>query len=227
MNPPSTRVILVRHGETAWNVDGRIQGHLDIPLNDHGRWQAQQVARSLADRPLDAVYASDLRRARETAQAIATAHHLPLDFDPGLRERIFGQFEGHTFQEIDAAWPDAAQRWRHRDPDFAPPGGGESLRTLFARVVETADRLAQQHPEQTIALVTHGGVLDALYRAATRQSLQAPRTWELGNASINRLLWTPAGLTLVGWADTQHLSEAPLAPHGEPTDLEPPPRGWR
>ncbi len=226
MNQPSTRVILVRHGETEWNVNGRIQGNLDIPLNDHGRWQAQQVARALAERPLDAVYASDLLRARETAGAIAGAHDLPLAFEPGLRERVFGQFEGHTFQEIDATWPDAASRWRHRDPEFAPPGGGESLRTFFARVVETAERLAHEHPEQTIALVTHGGVLDALYRAATRQALQAPRTWLLGNASINRLLWTPAGFTLVGWADTQHLDQEPLAPHGEPTDVEPLRRGW-
>ncbi len=200
----ATRIIAVRHGETAWNVDTRIQGHLDIALNDTGRWQARQVARALADEPLAAVYTSDLQRAHATAQAIAQASGAPLVAEPGLRERRFGELEGRTFAEIEAELPEQARRWRQRDPHFAP-AGGETLVQLRERIAATTHRLAAQHTEQLIVLVAHGGVLDMLYRLATGLDLQAPRTWLVTNASINRLLWTPQGLTLVGWADTQHL----------------------
>ncbi|HMZ87269.1 MAG TPA: histidine phosphatase family protein [Giesbergeria sp.] len=200
----ATRIIAVRHGETAWNVDTRIQGHLDIALNDTGRWQARQVARALADEPLAAVYTSDLQRAHATAQAIAQASGAPLVAEPGLRERSFGELEGRTFAEIEAELPEQARRWRQRDPHFAPTGG-ETLVQLRERIAATTHRLAAQHTEQLIVLVAHGGVLDMLYRLATGLDLQAPRTWLVTNASINRLLWTPQGLTLVGWADTQHL----------------------
>jgi probable phosphoglycerate mutase len=124
----------------------------------------------------------------------------------GLRERSFGVFEGKTFNEIDAAWPDDAQAWRKRVPDWAPEGG-ESLLTLRERIAQTAQALAERHMGEQIVLVAHGGVLDVLYRIATGQELQAPRTWQLGNASINRLLWTPQGFSLVGWADTRHLDQ--------------------
>ena len=204
-----TRIIAIRHGETSWNVDARIQGRLDIPLNDTGRQQAARVARALADDPITAIYASDLARAWETAQFLGRARGLDVTPEPGLRERGFGEFEGRTFHEIAAVLPDEAQRWRQRDPDFAPPGG-ESLLTLNQRVVEAAARLAAAHPGELIALVGHGGVMDVLYRAATRVHIQAPRTWALGNAAINRLLWTPEGFTLVGWADTQHLDGGAL-----------------
>ena len=200
----ATRIIAVRHGETAWNVDTRIQGHLDIALNDTGHWQARQVARALADEPLAAVYTSDLQRAQATAQAIAQASGAPLVAEPGLRERSFGELEGRTFAEIEAELPEQARRWRQRDPHFAPTGG-ETLVQLRERIAATTHRLAAQHTEQLIVLVAHGGVLDMLYRLATGLDLQAPRTWLVTNASINRLLWTPQGLTLVGWADTQHL----------------------
>ena len=200
----ATRIIAVRHGETAWNVDTRIQGHLDIALNDTGHWQARQVARALADEPLAAVYTSDLQRAHATAQAIAQASGAPLVAEPGLRERSFGELEGRTFAEIEAELPEQARRWRQRDPHFAPTGG-ETLVQLRERIAATTHRLAAQHTEQLIVLVAHGGVRDMLYRLATGLDLQAPRTWLVTNASINRLLWTPQGLTLVGWADTQHL----------------------
>ena len=199
-----TRIIAIRHGETTWNVDTRIQGRLDIPLNATGRVQAARMALALKDEPITAVYASDLARAWETAQYLGRAHGLQLTPEIGLRERGFGDFEGKTFAEIEALLPDESQRWRKRDPEFAP-SGGESLIALNQRVIEAAERLAARHPGELIALVGHGGVMDVLYRAATRLHIQAPRTWTLGNAAINRLLWTPEGFTLVGWADTQHL----------------------
>jgi probable phosphoglycerate mutase len=199
-----TRIIAIRHGETEWNVDTRIQGHLDIPLSATGRWQAERLSNALSDEPLKAIYTSDLTRAWETAQYVARSHVIKVTPEEGLRERHFGDFEGKTFAEIEATLPEQSLRWRKRDPYFAP-AGGETLVALRTRVLEAASRLAARHPGEQIALVGHGGVMDVLYRAATRLDIQAPRTWELGNAAINRLLWTPEGFTLVGWADTQHL----------------------
>ena len=201
-----TRIIAIRHGETTWNVDSRIQGHLDIPLSATGRQQAERLAGALRDEPITAIYASDLARAWETAQYIGQAHSLPVIKEIGLRERDFGDFEGKTFAEIELLLPEQSMRWRKRDPQFAPQGG-ETLTDLRSRVMEAAERLAARHPGEQIALVGHGGVMDVLYRAATRVDIQAPRTWALGNAAINRLLWTPGGFALVGWADTQHLAD--------------------
>jgi probable phosphoglycerate mutase len=200
----ATRLFVIRHGETAWNVEQRIQGQLDIPLNDTGRWQAERMAQALAGEGIQAIYSSDLSRAAETAAALARAAGLPLTTDPDLRERAFGHFEGATFKEIEERWPEDALRWRRREVDFGP-GGGERLRDFYARSVEAAMRLAARHPGQTVALVAHGGVLDCLYRAATRMELHAPRTWQLGNASVNRLLYSGEGLALVGWNDVGHL----------------------
>jgi len=206
----ATRIIAVRHGETAWNVDTRLQGHLDIALNDRGLWQAGRVADALAGEPVAAVYSSDLARAWQTAQAIAGRHGLAVQPEPRLRERAFGQFEGRTFPDIERELPEQAERWRRRDPEFAPPGGGESLLQFRARVTAAVAQLASRHPDELLVLVAHGGVMDLLYRAATGQELQAPRTWLLGNAHINRMLWTGQGLTLVGWADDSHLDDGAL-----------------
>ena len=204
--PEPTRIIAIRHGETAWNVSTRIQGQLDIGLNETGRWQAHRVALALAGEPIAALYSSDLLRAWDTALSIANATGLPVQTVEGLRERGFGVFEGKTFQEVEAQWPEQALRWRKREPAFEPDGG-ESLLRFRERITQATQALAAQHPGEQIVVVAHGGVMDVLYRAATRQEIQAPRTWDLGNATINRLLWTPEGLSLVGWADTQHLDD--------------------
>jgi 2,3-bisphosphoglycerate-dependent phosphoglycerate mutase len=202
----ATRIIAIRHGETTWNVDARIQGQLDIPLNDTGHRQAKRMALALVDEPVAAIYASDLSRAWETAQYLGRALDVPVSKEEALRERGFGEFEGKTFAEIEALLPDQSLRWRKRDPAFAP-AGGESLLALRSRVVAACEQLAAAHPGELIALVCHGGVMDVLYRAAARLDLQAPRTWALGNTAISRLLWSPEGFTLVGWADTQHLDD--------------------
>lgn len=199
-----TRIIAVRHGETDWNAISRIQGHTDIALNATGRAQAAHVASAISAEQIDAVYASDLQRAFATGAAIAEAAGAPLQAEPGLRERCFGVLEGRSFAQIEAQWPEQAVRWRKRDPHYSPEGG-ESLSLLHGRVAEVVHRLAAQHPGGHIVLVAHGGVLDVLYRLATGQEIQAPRTWQLQNAAINRLLWTPEALTLVGWGDTAHL----------------------
>ena len=210
----ATRILAIRHGETAWNVDARIQGQLDVALNQTGRWQAHRLALALADEGIDAVYASDLRRALETAQAVAAGCGCGIVTDTGLRERGFGEFEGLTFKEVEQRWPQQSERWRKRDPHFGP-GGGEALLAFYTRCVDSVARLASAHPGQAIAVVAHGGVMDCLYRAATRAELQAPRSWQLLNASVNRLLLTEPGLTLVGWNDTYHLEDSSLDESGD------------
>ncbi|MBO9686799.1 histidine phosphatase family protein [Roseateles chitosanitabidus] len=210
-----TLILAIRHGETAWNREGRLQGHLNLPLNALGERQAERLGAALADQPIDAIYSSDLDRAAVTARHLAAPHGLEVRLDQRLRERAFGIHEGKLWTEIEAESPEDALRWRRRDPSFGPPGG-ESLDQLSARVVAVVSELAAAHAGQTIAVVAHGGVLDALYRAATRIDLQAPRSWVLGNASVNRLLYSPQGFTLVGWNDDQHLHGLTLDDPGVP-----------
>ncbi len=204
-----TRILAVRHGETDWNRETRIQGHTDIGLNANGLAQARRLGKALRDEPLAAIYSSDLDRARATAEAVAVHHGIPVGTDAGLRERGFGRLEGLTWAEIESLHPDDALAWRKRHPEFAPPGG-ESLLRFRERIVSTVHTLAARHLGQQVLIVVHGGVLDVLYRDATRQDLQAPRAWELPNTAVNRLIWSPEGLGLVGWADTSHLQDASL-----------------
>ncbi len=200
----ATRVVAIRHGETEWNVGARIQGQLDIPLNAHGRRQVVRLADALVGEGITAIWSSDLARALRTAEAVGDRLGLPVMTDVGLRERRFGVFEGLTFAEIAERWPADSERWRRRDPDFGA-ADGETLQAFFDRCTAAVRRLAAAHAGETIAVVAHGGVMDCLYRAATRVALDAPRTWLVGNAAINRLLHSPQGFTLVGWSDAQHL----------------------
>jgi probable phosphoglycerate mutase len=202
----STRILAIRHGETLWNRAARIQGHTDIGLSPLGLAQAERLALALQEEAIDAVYASDLSRAAQTAEALLRLRPElpPLQLDAGLRERAFGVFEGLTWQEIAEQAPEQSERWRRREADFGPPGG-ESLGDFYERSIAALQRLAEAHPGQSLVLVSHGGVLDCLYRAATGQSLQAPRSWVLGNASINRLLYASGGFRLIGWHDHVHL----------------------
>ncbi|MGZ5184785.1 MAG: histidine phosphatase family protein [Caldimonas sp.] len=204
-----TRVVAIRHGETVWNAEMRMQGQLDTALSERGRWQAGRVAEALAGEGIEAIFASDLARAFDTAQAIAARTGAPVTADRGLRERSFGAFQGYTYAEIDRFWPAEAARWRRHDPEFGPDGG-ETLREFAARAVAACTRIAASRPGRSIAIVSHGGVLDCLYRAASGIALGAARSWELGNAAVNRLLYTPRGFTLVGWSDTAHLEGATL-----------------
>lgn len=211
--PEPTQLLLIRHGQTAWNAAQRIQGHRDLPLDAIGHWQADRLADVLAEQPLAALYSSDLLRASQTAAPVARRLGLSLQTDVGLRERAFGVFEGERFADIASRWPAAAESWRRRDPDFAPDGG-EGLRAFQERCVAAVCRLAARHAGQVVGVVTHGGVLDGVYRAASGASLQAPRTWALVNAAINRLLWTPQGLVVVGWNDAAHLDDETRMPGG-------------
>ncbi|MBB2486698.1 histidine phosphatase family protein [Mitsuaria sp. WAJ17] len=199
-----TRLVCVRHGQTDWNAQGRIQGQLDIDLNTQGHAQAQALAAALQDEDFDQVVCSDLQRCRQTLAPLLTRRALPVRWHAGLRERSFGDFQGHTWIELGEREPEALQRWKARDPEFAAPGG-ESLQVFSARVLAVVRELAAAHAGQALLLVTHGGVLDCLYRAALGLDLQAARSWRLGNAAINRLMVSGGRLHLVGWADEAHL----------------------
>lgn len=203
-----TRIFAVRHGRTAWNAELRVQGRHDEPLDGLGRWQAQQLALALADEPLACIYSSDLQRAAATATPLARQRGVAVVQDAALRERGLGVFEGLTHRQIEQHWPADARRWRERDPTFGPRGG-EKLVDFYARSVAALSRLAAGHPGHAVLLVAHGGVLDCWYRAAMHLELQAARSWKLGNASINRLLYSPHGLALVGWNDDAHLAGPP------------------
>lgn len=204
-----THLIVIRHGETAWNRERRLQGQLDIPLNDTGVAQARALAASLADEPIDAVYSSDLSRAMQTAAPLGDALGLTVQPDVRLRERCYGDLEGMSYAEVAQRRPEDFALWQARVPDYAPVGG-ETLRDFHERAVEGVLALVRRHPGERIALVAHGGVLDCLYREATGMTLEAPREHELLNASVNRLRSDGHRLILAQWADVSHLASLTL-----------------
>lgn len=208
LNEP-TRIIAIRHGQTAWNAEMRMQGQLDTALDALGRWQAEQLAQALQDEPIDAIVSSDLARAMHTAWPLARRRGLAVRPDPSLRERSFGVFQGFTYEHIAKHWPEGAARWRARDPLYGADGG-ETLTDFCQRVTTAAERLASEFAGRSVVWVTHGGVLDCLHRAAMRVALDASRTWALDNASINRLLRSDQGLMLVGWGDIGHLAASTI-----------------
>ena len=173
---PATRLYALRHGETEWNVETRIQGNLNICLNDKGHEQAARLGAALAKRhqhePITAIYSSDLWRAYDTALAISKAIGIPVVTDEGLRERGFGFFEGMSYAEIEAKHPELSARWRARDPHFSPEGG-ESLTQFRDRILTASQAITARHAGEQIAIVAHGGVLDVLYRAANELEIQA------------------------------------------------------
>ena len=207
-----TELILIRHGETDWNRELRFQGHVDVPLNATGHEQARRLAERLAaERPVvHHLICSDLIRTQQTAtpslEVLFPEARIDTLTDSALREQNFGVVDGKRVDDVKLEHADAWNQWLRFEADYGMPGG-ETTRQFHTRVMDAVYRIAQQHSGQTVMVVTHGGVLDMMYRIATRQGVDAPRNWALGNASINRLLWTPGGLSLVGWSDTRHLDE--------------------
>ena len=202
------RVCVIRHGETDWNAERRIQGHRDLPLNATGLAQATALARSLADLRVDAIFSSDLLRARQTAQPLADALGLPLQLEPDLRERNFGCCEGKTIDEVMAGDAVVARGLSARRPDFVLPGG-ESLLLHWVRVEACFEGLAARHAGQTIVVVSHGGVLDLVYRRARCVPIERPRDFPLPNASVNWLSIDSECWELESWGETAHLDGIP------------------
>ncbi len=202
-----TEFIVVRHGETDWNLRKCFQGQIDIPLNERGLAQARLLARQLQSEGLriDAAISSDLGRARQTAAPVCELLGLPLDSDAAWREQAFGVLEGQSVDTLRSTHPELHAQWQRHDPDYALPGGAESRRQFSARVLGAAAALARQHGGRRVLVLTHGGVLDMLWRAAQGQPLSGPRTCSIPNAGINRLRWSAEGPVLLSWGEDQHL----------------------
>jgi len=204
-----TTFLLLRHGETLWNREGRLQGWQDSPLTEDGLAQADALAARLADERLNVLVASDLGRARDTAVPIAGRLGLPLALDAGLRERCYGVLEGMTWREIECTHPDVYVRLKARDVDYVVPGG-ESATQFCDRIVATLEHLARQHLAASIAVVTHGGVLSIVYRRANGIALELPRTFSVANAGVNRVRIDGTRWIVDAWGEVDHLPRAAL-----------------
>lgn len=200
------RLILARHGETDWNAERRYQGIQDIPLNARGMAQAAALAERLAKERVDAIYASDLQRARGTAQAIAAPRGLPVRADPRLREIAFGAWEGLTYDEIQAQYPADLARWL-ADPEGCPPPGGESLAQLGERVESLMRDIAAEHRHQTVLVVAHGGSLQTLLCLALGLELTGRWRFRLDPASVSEVHLYPEGAIISLLNDCHHLEE--------------------
>ncbi len=200
-------VTLVRHGETAWNAEQRVQGVADVPLNATGQAQAQAVADALRDLPLRAVYASDLARARDTADAIAAPHSLTVVLRPALREMHQGALEGLTFAEMRREHGEVLQAWITDPADVVMPGGGESLHQVQERVWPALKEILAAHAEGHIAVVTHTLVLRCLIARILGMSLNHARRFHLDTAALTVLEvgGRLPGIALRTLNDTAHL----------------------
>ena len=202
-------IVLIRHGETAWNAERRLQGHLDIGLNAEGEQQVAALGLALADERFDAIFASDLQRALQTAAAVAAAHALPIVIDAGLRERCYGAFEGMLYDDISGRYPQAHAAWMAGDVDARFPEGefvAETLNEFHARANQTISNIIAGGAYRKIAIVSHGGVLDCVFRAINGVHIGATREFDVLNASINRLRWDGAQLQITQWGDVAHLN---------------------
>ncbi len=214
------RLCLVRHGETAWNAEGRVQGQTDVPLNELGHSQALAVAQALAGERFAAIYTSDLTRVRQTARPAAERLGLVPRAELRLRERHYGMFETLTYREAKERFPADYARFKERDPDF-DFAGGESLSAFNSRVLACVAAIAAQHAGNAVLVFTHGGVLEMVYRRAAGMPLSAARDFEIPNAALN---WVEIGAEhwrVHAWAERGHL-EATLdelreRPHMPPT----------
>lgn len=200
-----TRICFVRHGETNWNIEQRLQGQMDLALNATGEAQAVAVGRRFVGSTATALFSSDLLRARQTAQPIAEALHLPIVLLPALRERHFGRCEGMTLEEISHQYDDDARAIQCHDPDYASPGGGESRRQHQVRILGCIEHLVREHAGQSIVVVTHGGALDVIYRRARQLPLEAPRDYPIPNAGINWIGIDGEQWSIERWGDDAHL----------------------
>jgi 2,3-bisphosphoglycerate-dependent phosphoglycerate mutase len=206
-----TELILVRHGETDWNRELRFQGHVDVGLNAIGHEQARRVAARLAGEPAQHLYVSDLLRARQTAHPVAEQLGLPTVVEPALREQSFGAVDGMRVDDIKAQHPQAWEAWLRFHEDYCMPGG-ETMREFHARVMAAMRRIAAAHHAATVVVVTHGGVLDMVWRTARSLPLGGPRQSEIPNAGVSRVRVRDAAFEVVSWADASHLADLPPQP---------------
>ncbi|MGE5817876.1 MAG: histidine phosphatase family protein [Deltaproteobacteria bacterium] len=200
-----TQVIIVRHGETEWNVANIRQGHLDSPLTEDGIAQAKALARRLMSERFSALYSSDLGRAMQTARIIAEATGHEIVSDPRLRERHLGIFQGLSSDEIKEKHPEEYKLHRSLGPDYVIPSG-ESFRQQVARNLAYLNEIAAKHLGETIVVITHGGVLSGLFRHTFSIPFEAPRRFEFTNAGLNVFVYEQGSWFLQTWGDLSHLA---------------------
>ena len=221
-----TELILVRHGETDWNRELRFQGHVDLPLNDMGHEQARRLGLRLAGEVVQQLVCSDLLRARQTAQPVvaqlgaqlAPAFLIDEALDVDLREQNFGVVDGLRVPEVQQQHPQAWQQWLQFGADYAF-AGGETVRQFHARVMAAVQRLSLMYTGQSVVVVTHGGVLDMIYRTARALPLSGPRQTEIPNAGLSRVRLRGEQVEILSWADTRHLADLPEQPRYEQSRL--------
>lgn len=204
----TTEILIIRHGQTAWNKMKRLQGHSDIPLNEKGELQAKALGETLRDEKLNAIYSSDMLRALKTAEEIARWHGLSVISDTNFRERCYGAFEGMSPEEIEAQYPESHAAWHAADPDHVfPPGEriAESPRQFHHRAMGALLSLAEKHRGQRIALVAHFGIVESAYRAAEAIPLGTRCRMPVLNTSINRFAVRRGEITLLKWGEAEHL----------------------
>jgi probable phosphoglycerate mutase len=200
-----TVLCLVRHGETVWNAEGRIQGQFDVPLSEVGLAQAEALAAALENERFDAIYSSDLERVRQTAQPVAHRLGLPILLEPGLRERHYGKFQTIGYREAKQLHPEEFARMSARDPEFDFGGTGESLRAFAERIGTTLRAIVARHAGGRVLVLTHGGVLDIAHRLVHGRTLDARRDYELPNAGLNWVEVREDIWTVLAWGITTHL----------------------
>lgn len=199
-----TQILVIRHGETKWNIEGRWQGHLDSPLTRNGNLQAQAVAQSLVDFQFQALYCSDLGRALETADYISRSTGKKIKKDERLRERGLGIFEGLTTDEMEQQYPDEFAEFQRSGPEYILREG-ESASQKYDRNIACFNEIAKKHPGETIVVVCHGGVVDSLFRYVIKLPLAAPRYYKIWNTGKNLFSFNNDDWQLLTFGDISHL----------------------
>jgi len=200
-----TQLIFIRHGETLWNIEGRVMGQLDSPLSTRGEKQAEAIAERLSALRFEHLYSSDLGRATQTAERIAKRCGVKVALEKGLRERHMGVFQGLTRPEKKARHADAWKQCKVIGADYVIPGGGESQNQRLARSIEVMNRLADAHPGETIVLVSHDGILRGFLGHILGLDTQSETRIVRANASYNSFLKQQGQWRLKVWGDTSHL----------------------
>ena len=199
-----TKIIAIRHGETEWNIEARCQGHKDSPLTENGVKQAESVALRLTGYNLSTIYTSDLGRAVQTAEIISESSNLNIKPDLRLRERNMGVLQGLTDSEMVKSYPGVCSNLKKLDPDYIVPNG-DSIRQSYNKNIECLNEIARSHPENSVLIVTHGGVLSGFFKYVVGLPLDSSRKFKVWSGSINTFSYDGEGWELLGWGDVSHL----------------------